>query len=186
MIEKFKTLEEVDSWLKQMQIKNYHISEHNKDTYDKKIIVMVDGSVNLASKELKYLPVNFSHVIGSFYIENNQLSSFDGFPDFVRYDFDCSNNQFTTLEGSPLVADNFYCSENPLVDLNGIQKFEGKFISYSKKEMLIPMFKDFYKPTSDGEKRLELSWHELQTIKGYHHLKEIAQSHTHYHNKIKI
>ena len=50
----------------------------------------------------------------------------------VTDDFDCSNNQLTSLEGSPkTVGGSFYCYDNQLTNLNGAPKtVGGDFICY--------------------------------------------------------
>ena len=57
---------------------------------------------------------------GDFDCFNNQLTSLEGAPSSVGGFFSCSNNQLTSIEGSPVsVGGNFWCSNNQLTSLEG-------------------------------------------------------------------
>jgi len=111
----FTTYEETKEWLDKMWIKKYKI---NSD-----LTVDVNGDVDLEKKYLSYIPVKFGIVNGYFECSNNQLTSLNGSPKEVKGYFDCSYNQLTTLNGSPKeVKGNFYCSYNLLTSLEGAPK----------------------------------------------------------------
>ena len=55
----FKTKEEIEDWLKKMNIKQYTINRNlTVDVYD---------NVNISQKELKYIPIQFRIVTNDFY-----------------------------------------------------------------------------------------------------------------------
>jgi hypothetical protein len=102
---------QIDAWLKEMKIKDYVI---NND-----LTVDVDGDVNLSSKNLTEIPIQFGSV-KNFFIINNKLTSLVGSPFEVDGYFYCQNNQLTTLKGAPQVVNGtFNCSHNKLTNLKG-------------------------------------------------------------------
>jgi hypothetical protein len=132
----FESFKHIDSICKEYGIKNYTINNNG--------LVDVDGDVDLSSKSLDKLPVNFGTVTGHFSCYNNLLVSLEGSPIKVGGYFDCSDNHLTSLEGSPRevggsfnchynqltslegspreVGGNFYCSDNQLRTLKGISE----------------------------------------------------------------
>ena len=75
----------------------------------------VDGLVNLKFCSLKYIPVKFNVVSGSFDCSNNKLTTLENSPKTVRGSFYCGNNQLISLKGAPkTVGDNFFCGLNPV------------------------------------------------------------------------
>jgi len=59
-------------------------------------------------------------VDGMFYCENNRLTSLVGAPQTVGEMFSCNNNRLTSLEGAPrIVGRGFYCRNNLLTSLKG-------------------------------------------------------------------
>lgn len=122
----------IEVWLKEMKIKDYVI---NND-----LTVDVDGDVNLSSKNLTEIPIQFGSVknffiinnkltslVGSpfevdgyFYCQNNQLTSLKGAPQVINGTFNCSHNKLTSLEGAPREVDGIFdCSYNMLTNLDG-------------------------------------------------------------------
>jgi hypothetical protein len=91
--------------------------KYNQDTG----LVDVSGRFDCGSKGLKdFLGIGFGKVSGDFYCSNNQLTSLEGSPSEVGGGFYCGYNQLTTLEGSPSRVDgNFNCSNNQLTTLEG-------------------------------------------------------------------
>ena len=85
--------------------------------------VKVTGDVNLMNLGLTKIPINFTEVGGSFYCSNNQLTSLVGSPEEVGRNFFCWGNKLTSLVGAPKeVGGGFYCSNNQLTDLEVRQK----------------------------------------------------------------
>jgi hypothetical protein len=84
-------------------------------------LVDVIGRFDCSSKGLKdFLGTRFGKVSGNFNCSNNQLTSLEGSPSRVGGIFYCGYNQLTTLEGSPSRVDgNFNCSNNQLTSLEG-------------------------------------------------------------------
>ena len=102
---------------KEYNIRNYSI---NPD-----LSIDVEGSVNLDGLDLRSLPLRFSRVNGSFYCQNNYLTTLEGCPREVGEDFDCSYNQLTTLDGGPIeVGVHFDCYDNPVSEI--LHKFPDK------------------------------------------------------------
>ena len=113
--------EDIHSICKKYNIQNYTI---NQDGY-----IDVDGNVYLSGKGLTELPLKFGKVGGYFACSNNQLTSLEGSPREVGGRFDCCDNQLTSLEGSPRsVGGYFYCYRNQLTSLSGISKYISKGI----------------------------------------------------------
>ena len=101
-------------WLDTMGVKYYTI---NPD-----LAIDVEGDVKLSYKNLIEFPdyIKFNYVSGDFDCYNNQLTSLKGCPTSVGGGFYCSNNQLTSLEGCPTsVGRYFNCSGNRLTSLKG-------------------------------------------------------------------
>lgn len=73
--------------------------------------INVNGAVDLSYLKLKKLPLKFNKING---------------------DFNCSDNQLTSLEGAPKeITGDFYCNSNDLNDLSYIPNLiHGDFICY--------------------------------------------------------
>ena len=99
-------------------------------------LVDVDGDFNCRYSGLKNLMgVRFGSVSGNFDCSNNQLTSLEGAPQEVGKDFDCYSNQLTSLEGAPQeVGRDFSCENNKLTSLEGApQEVEKDFDCYDNK-----------------------------------------------------
>ena len=77
-----KDPKEIEKWLKEMMVTNYTIHESG--------VVDVDGDVNISNKNLTEIPVQFGEVWGNF---------------------NCSENNLTSLEGMPLMVKDVRCDE---------------------------------------------------------------------------
>ena len=112
ILKSFKLFESIDSHkiheiCNKYEIGNYSINEDRS--------IDVDGNVNLNSCKLSKLPIKFGRVNGDFDCRNNQLTSLEGSPSHVGFDFYCNHNQLTSLEGAPShVGFDFYCRNNQL------------------------------------------------------------------------
>jgi hypothetical protein len=91
--------------------------KYNQDTG----LVDVSGSFNCGSKGLKdFLGIRFGKVSGDFNCTDNQLTTLEGSPSRVGGSFWCRGNKLTTLEGSPSrVGRGFGCGNNQLTTLEG-------------------------------------------------------------------
>ena len=106
----YKTREEVENWLKEMKINNYVINED--------LTVDIKGDVNLISKGLSQIPIQFGIIDGSFNCSWNNLTSLEGCPQLIGSSFYCSRNELTSLEGcTQKIHGGFYCSDNKLTSL---------------------------------------------------------------------
>jgi len=101
-----------------MEIIDYHINED--------LSVDVAGYVDIRSRYLTDIPVQFGEVKGNFNCSLNYLSSLKGSPYSVGYTFFCDNNRLTTLSGAPLtVGIDFCCENNELTSLEHCPKTIG-------------------------------------------------------------
>ena len=81
------------------------------------------------------LKIRFGKVGGEFDCGNNNLTTLDGAPQYVGGSFYCYGNKLTTLKGAPQeISKDFDCGNNNLTTLEGAPKYVGdNFIcSYNK------------------------------------------------------
>jgi hypothetical protein len=93
--------------------------------------ILEDGSINVYNdvylsknlKNLKQLPLTFNEVTYDFDCSNNNLTTLEGCPKKVGWIFNCSLNKLTSLEYSPeIVEGNFNCYYNDyLTSLEGLE-----------------------------------------------------------------
>ena len=97
------------------------------DIYNLPKNFVVKGNLDLSNMGLTELPdLGTVTVLGSFYCQNNQLTSLVGAPKSVGGNFYCSDNQLTSLEHAPKsVGGSFYCEDNQLTSLVGAPKSVG-------------------------------------------------------------
>ena len=119
-IKEYNEYKDIDAICQRYGITNYTINNG---------LVDVDASVDLASRKLTKLPLQFGKVTGNFFCDSNQLTSLEGAPKTVEGNFYCHNNQLTSLEYAPkTVEGNFYCHNNKLTSLEGApEKLSGNF-----------------------------------------------------------
>ena len=107
-------------------LKKYVYGTPGKYTINDDGSIDVKGSVNVNIKNIAKIPFKFGIVSGNFNCSDNQLTSLLGAPKTVGGSFYCSNNQLTSLEGAPnSVGGDFYCSNNQLTSLEGVPKTVG-------------------------------------------------------------
>ena len=107
-----KTEQEIIAICTKYNITNYKINPDGS--------VDVNGDVNLHNKRLNKIPLKFNRVSGYFDCSNNQLTTLAGSPEYVGRSFYCSYNQLTSLEGSPdYIGGDFLCDNNQLTSLKG-------------------------------------------------------------------
>ena len=105
-------------------ITNYTINED--ETVD------VDGDVNLYRRKLTKLPLKFGKVTGYFNCSENQLTTLEGSPKWVGGYFSCYNNKLTTLEGGPVtVIDGYYCYDNKLINFKGFPEDYDLYVKFN-------------------------------------------------------
>jgi len=119
-IKEYNEYKDIDAICQQYGITNYTINNG---------VVDVDASVNLSSRKLTKLPLQFGKVTGNFYCNYNQLTSLVGAPKEVTHGFYCHSNKLTSLEGAPkTVRGIFDCTNNQLTSLEyAPEKLSGKF-----------------------------------------------------------
>lgn len=116
-----KSVPDIEEWLKKFSVSNYIINDD--------LEVSVFGNVNLNGKlKCKKLPIKFKSVDGYFDISNNELTSLEGSPESVIKDFNCSSNKLGSLFGGPYKVGDFDCSKNELSSLSYCPKeVDGSF-----------------------------------------------------------
>ena len=90
----FKEKNKIVAWLNEYNIKNYKLVADDKYGF----IVDVPGDVCLSDNQLKHIPVKFNIVNGNFDCNNNELTSLDFCPKLVNGYFSCSFNKLASLE----------------------------------------------------------------------------------------
>ena len=92
-------------------------------------LVDVKGSFNCSEQGLTdFKGIRFGVVGLNFECNNNQITSLVGAPQKVGGDFDCRNNQLTSLVGAPQeVGGSFYCYRNQLTSLEGAPQEVGGY-----------------------------------------------------------
>ena len=105
---------------------------------------IIEGSVSLRSLHLNELfDLSDVEVAGSFNCSNNNLTSLVGSPHTVSGNFNCSDNNLTSLVGSPhTVSGNFDCSGNNLTNIEDIPKTVG-INFYIDKELIDKFPKEY-------------------------------------------
>jgi len=103
---------EIKAWLDRMWIENYTIHDG---------VVDVNGSVDLYGKGLDSIPIQFGHVRGDFDCSENELKSLEGSPHTVDRNFNCYDNELTNLVGiTQDIGGRLYCWDNPMESLEGM------------------------------------------------------------------
>jgi hypothetical protein len=109
-----ESTQSIDNWCKRLDIRYYEIIDG---------VVYVSSRVDLWSKSLKKIPIQFGTVTENFYCNTNELKSLKGSPSIVGRDFFCGYNLLKTLEYGPKEVGGFYyCNNNSLISLKGAPK----------------------------------------------------------------
>jgi hypothetical protein len=89
------------------------------------VSIDVNGGVNLwrTLGGLEQLLLTFNEVRGDFDCDNNNLTTLEGCPKEISGDFNCSRNKITSLEHSPIIVNvNFLCWGNDYItSLEGLE-----------------------------------------------------------------
>ena len=116
--------------------------------------ISVNGDCKLLSSHNK-IPAKFNKIYGNFDINNNELISLEGSPNYVKGDFDCNSNKLTSLEGAPKSIDGgFNCDRNELTTLKGAPKIVKYFSCFKNKLSSLegaPSIVDGYFECGDNE-----------------------------------
>lgn len=118
-----KTIDVVEEIIEHLGIKNFKINDD--------LTVDVDGNVDLSSKWLVCIPLQFGTVTGDFVCDANPIKSLVGSPRSVG-GFSCAETKIKDLVGCPsVVTNNFSCDTNNLESLKGSpRKIGGAFMCY--------------------------------------------------------
>lgn len=105
-------IEDINRWLIKNEIRNFTILPDNS--------VDVHGDIRLSDKltNLVKLPLSFNNVEGDFDISNNELTSLEGSPKKVTGSFLAHKNELTSLKGGPKeVGGSFIVLHNNITSL---------------------------------------------------------------------
>jgi hypothetical protein len=134
-IKTFRTFESVTQGLtpEQKSWLDKCISEGGTWTVNAEGLVDVEGDFDCSGENLSgFKGVRFGKVSWNFYCSGNKITSLEGAPREVGRDFHCHVNNLTSLEGSPLeVKGSFYCENNPLQTLVGAPRKIGGYFIFS-------------------------------------------------------
>lgn len=124
-----KTSDEIAKWLRIMKIEYFTINDD--------LSVDVSQNCDLSGKNLKALPFKIKEVAGSFFINNNQLTHFENFPDVIFGDFILSDNRFTSLKGIENInfLESLDVSYNQLTQLNYLPNEIAGFFSCAHNQL---------------------------------------------------
>lgn len=186
----FTTKEQIQSWLKEMDIASPY-------TIDDNLVVHVNGNVYLNRKKLTQFPVQFGVIKGYFDCQENQLTSLKGSPYEVHGTFNCSYNKLSNLAYAPsLVQGNFDCIKNKLISLEGApERVEGNFDcshnDLNNLKFLSPIIRDSLKATHNNltelngienckiRRIIDVSYNKITSLKGLEHVLQHAFNATH-------
>ena len=114
----FESFEDIDEICKKYKISDYTINTDES--------IDVNENVCISNKYLTKLPLKFNKIDGYFDCSENELTSLEGSPVEINGNFYCSNNELTSFEYAPkIIRGSFDC------DCNNIKTFE-YFPSYVK------------------------------------------------------
>jgi len=87
-----------------------------------------DCNVTLYDLSLTRLPLKFGHIRGDFDCSENNLTTLWGAPHTIDGDFWCYENLLTNLQGGPeIVGGNYWCNTNELTSLEGVKLITTNF-----------------------------------------------------------
>lgn len=89
-----------------------------------------EGDIDISGMRLDKIPLKFNNVFGNFDCSDNELTTLKGCPKFVDGDFYCYLNELKDLRYGPKnVCGNYICSGNKLTSLYGSPKeIHGDFV----------------------------------------------------------
>lgn len=147
------TKEQVFNWLNQMNIKGFII--HNDLTVD------VHNYVDISNKKLKFLPVQFGIILGDFNCSQNQLKSLQGSPKEVYGYLDCHENRLTNFNFLPSkITGSILAYKNKIKSLEGLpEEVKGDLSLWQNKIKNIKYFPKLIKGSVD------ISFNQIKTLK---------------------
>ena len=122
LFENFKE-QDIHEICKEYSIENYTINDDGS--------IDVNGDVSLYNRYLTKIPLRFRNVTGYFDCSYNNLTSLEGSPVSVGGDFKCSYNQLTSLEFMSKIGSYFNCDYNNIIDFIGFIEPVGNFYCVS-------------------------------------------------------
>ena len=156
----YSTREEVEAWLKEIDITNYIINED--------LTVDIDDDVDISCQNLKEIPIKFGIVNGNFNCGYNELTSLEGCPEVVNSNFDCSDNELKILEYFPPKINGIFIAfyknkikEEELVNFNcemeNVENIYSDFNQYGDVKELLEKVSHYKNVKKENELLKELS-----------------------------
>lgn len=126
--ESIGTIKDIEEICDDLYVCNYTINSDN--------LIDVKDHVDLSYMELKKIPINFGKVKYNFSCSHNKLTTLEGCPQIVGGDFYCTGNKLTSLIGCPqIIGGDFDCSRNKITSLEGFPKGIGGNIDCSQNDI---------------------------------------------------
>lgn len=138
--ELYKDKKEIEHWLSTHDIKNYQLIVDSEYGYT----VNAQSDINISNRSLSAIRVKFNNVRGSFFCNNNHLSSLLGAPEIIEGEFVCCDNRLTNLLHSPKkVNSHYYIYCNQLVSLKGCPRYVGGVFHVSDNQLTNLLWEEF-------------------------------------------
>jgi len=98
----------IKAWLEKYEIGNYTINDD--------LTIDTTGNLNLAYSGIEKFPeyIKFRTINGDFSVKGNGMTSLRGCPEYVRDNFNCSNNKLTSLEFAPITGGSTWYNLNQI------------------------------------------------------------------------
>ena len=133
---------EIAKWLDDMQITDYIIQDD--------LTVNVENSVTLNQTLISAIPIQFGIVSGNFDVSQNQLTSLKGSPHTVGGSFYCTGNFLTSLKYAPKKVEFEFVCEGAITieDLEEIE-IGGAFLhkTYKPEQMIEQLINEYHSVT---------------------------------------
>ena len=115
----YESFNEIHSICREYEIDDYTINSDGS--------IDVEVNVELLKCDLYELPLTFNKVGGTFDCSDNNLTSLKGSPKWVGGSFYCNDNDLGDLKHAPeYIGEHFHCGNNKLTDLKGGPKYVGR------------------------------------------------------------
>lgn len=159
LLESAQSDDEIIALCRRHKITNYEIVGGKVNVYG---CVLIGGSDDYPGSYRK-LPINFGFIKGDFECSDNELTTMVGSPETVGGYFNCSHNKLTSLRGGPDRVHGIYrCTNNHLTDLVGSPKICGSHLLCQRNSLrTLNGVPNTIKGTLDVSDNPELSMEEI-------------------------
>ena len=146
------------------------------DNYEITVYANCDLSGVWGRKLVNELPdfIKFNVVVKNFSVALNKLKSMKGFPKLVNGNFDISGNDFSSLEGCPILGDGCHTI---LLTSNNLKSLKGLNFKNKKLELLDVKYNfldnSCFEYIPSHVDHLDISGNKIKSLKGIHkHVKQ--------------